>query len=112
MSMKREKKGNADQYALLIWDVFRGQKTEAVTSLLQDQKILNEYVPNNMTSCFQVLDLTVNKWVKEFIKQKFNKWFATQLRNELESAKELENIMNKFHLSTMKHLYAGWILDC
>ena len=41
--MRIEKKiGDADQYALLIWDVFCGQKTEAVTSLPKEQKILNE----------------------------------------------------------------------
>ena len=37
----------------MVWDAFRGQKTEAATSLLQEQKILNEYVPNNMTDYFQ-----------------------------------------------------------
>ena len=42
---ERKKVGNADQYALLIWHACRGQKTEATTSLLQEQKILNEYVP-------------------------------------------------------------------
>ena len=109
---ERKKIGDADQYALLIWDVFRGLKTEAVTSLLQEQKILNEYVPNNMTDFFQVLDLTVNKWVKDFTKQKFSEWFVTQLRNVLESGKELENIRIKFLLSTMKHLHAGWFIDC
>ena len=46
------------------------------------------------------------------MKQKFNKWFATQLRNELESGKELENITNKFLLSTMKPLHARWLIDC
>ena len=35
---ERKKIGNADQYALWIWVVFRVQKTEAVTSLLQEQK--------------------------------------------------------------------------
>ena len=58
---ERKKIGDADQYALLIWDVYRGQKIEAVTSLLQEEKVLNEYVPDNMTNYFQVLDLTVNK---------------------------------------------------
>ena len=48
LSMRREKKiGDADQYALLIWDVFRGQKTCSINSLLQQQKILNEYVSKN-----------------------------------------------------------------
>ena len=69
---------------------------EAVASLLQEEKILNEYVPNSMTDYFQVLDLTVNKWVKDFMKQKFNPWFATQLRNELESGKELEISRSSF----------------
>ena len=38
----------------------------------------------------------VNKWVNDFMKQKFNEWFTTQLRNELESGKELENTTMKF----------------
>ena len=75
--MKREKIRDADQHALLIWNIFHGQKTEAVTSLLQEQKILNDHVPNNMTDYFQVVDLTVNKGVKDFMKQKLNEWFAT-----------------------------------
>ena len=39
------------------------------------------------------------------MKQKFNKWFATHLRNEFESGKELENITIKFFLSTTKPLH-------
>ena len=110
-SMRRKKKGDADQYVLLIWDVFLGQKTEVVISI-QEQKILNEYAPNNMINYFQVLDLTVNKWVNDFMNQKFNEWFTTQLRNELESGKELEYTTIKFLLSTMKPLLAGWLIDC
>ena len=58
-SLRKAKIVDADQYALLIWDVFRGQKTEAITSLLQEQKLLNGYVANNMPDYFQMLDLTV-----------------------------------------------------
>ena len=46
------------------------------------------------------------------MKQKFNEWFATQLRNELETEKELGNITIKFLLSTMKPLHVGWLTDC
>ena len=91
--------------------MFRDQKTKVVTSLLQEQKILNEYVPNNITDYFQVLDLMVNKWVRDFIKQKFKEWFPTQLRNELENGEELENITIKFLSSTMKPLHAGWLIE-
>ena len=58
---ERIKIGDADKYVLLMWDFSRGQKTEAVTSLLQQQKVLNWYVPKNMTDYFQVLNLTVKK---------------------------------------------------
>ena len=44
-----------------MWDVSRGQKTEAVTSFLQEQKVLNWYVPKNMTDYFQALDLGKKK---------------------------------------------------
>ena len=43
----------------------------------------------DMTDYFHVLVLIVNNWVKDVMKQKFIKWLATQLRNELENGKEL-----------------------
>ena len=64
----------------MIWDVLRGQKTEEVTSLLRENKIVSEYVLNNITVDFHVLDLTVSKWVKGIMMDKFNKWFTETLR--------------------------------
>ena len=55
-----------------------------------------QYVPNNMTVDFQVLDLTVNKWVKGIMMDKFNKWFAETLRKELDAEMSLEEISIKF----------------
>ena len=49
-----------DQYALVIMDVFTGQKTREVLNLLKDNKILVTNVPPNMTKFCQPLDLTVN----------------------------------------------------
>ena len=37
---ERKKIGNPHQFALLIWDVFRSQKTEKMTSLLRENKIV------------------------------------------------------------------------
>ena len=56
--------GKPDQLAFLIWDAFLGQKTDEVTSLLRENKIVFEYIPNDMAANFKVLDLSVNKWVK------------------------------------------------
>ena len=108
----RERLNNPDQYALLIWDVFRGQTTDEVSLLLDDNKIVYEFVPNNMTADFQVLDLTVNGWFKDLMKMKFNDWFAEQLRVQLENGTALENIDITFLLTIMKPLHAGWLISC
>ena len=49
-----------------------------------------------MTADFQVLDLTVNEWVKGIMMDKFNKWFAETLRKELDAEMSLEEISIKF----------------
>ena len=112
MNEIRGKLNKPDQYALLIWDVFRGQQTEKVGELLEANKILYEFVPNNMTADFQVLDLTVNGWLKHLMKMMFNTWFAEQLRSQLDSGTALEHIEINFRLTTMKSLHAGWLISC
>ena len=109
--LKGKKIGNLDQFSFLIWDVFGGQKTEEITSYLRENKIAYECVPNNMTANFQVLDLTVNKWVKGIMMNKFNKRSAETLRKELDAGKSLDEISVKFKLTTMKPLHAKWVID-
>lgn len=40
-----------------------------MVTLLEENRVLREYIPSNMTDYFEVLNLTVNKWVKEFVKK-------------------------------------------
>ena len=77
-----------------------------MTSLLRENKIAYEYVPNNMTSDFQVLDLIVNNWVNSIMINKFSKRFAETLRKELDAGKSLDEISINFKLITMKPLHA------
>ena len=51
-----------------------------------------------MTADFQVLDLTVNKWVKGVMMDKFNKRFAETLRKELDAGKFLDEISISLNL--------------
>ena len=37
---RKKKIGNLDQFTILTWDVFVGQKTDEVTSLLKENKIV------------------------------------------------------------------------
>ena len=106
---KQLKKPN--QAALLILDVFRGQITKDVTSLLEEHNILLVLVPNNMTHLFQPLDLTVNKHCKTFLKKLFSEWYSRQIENQLSLGKKIEDVNIQFRLTTLKPLHAKWILE-
>ena len=63
---------SANQYALVIMDVFTGQMTSDLLNLFRDNKILLTNVPANMTKLYQPLNLTVNGYAKRFMARKFN----------------------------------------
>ena len=63
-----------NQTAILIMDVFRGQMTNEIISLLKENNIILIRVPANMTHIFQPLDLTVNQWAKNFMRDRFSQW--------------------------------------
>ena len=83
VEQKRKESDRTDQAALLIWDVFRRQKTEAVLEVLRKNNIITEYIPKNMTNYYQPLDCTTNKWAKEFMKNKFRTWYTKEVQVRL-----------------------------
>ena len=108
----RAKLDDPKQSALLIWDVFRHQKTESVIEVLKENNIHAEYIPNNMTNYYQPLDLTTNKWAKEFLNTKFLQWHSKQIQDALDSDKAIEDIEVKVLLSVMKPIHGCWLLNC
>ena len=71
---------NFDHPVLLIMDVFKGQMTCAVRELLNENHILLERVPANLTYLFQPLDVQgLNGHVKRFMKEKFTLWYSDQV---------------------------------
>ena len=73
---RKELKLSADHPALAIFDVFKGQCTERVFRMLEDNNILYVIVPSNYTDILQPLDLSVNKSAKDFMKSKFQEWYG------------------------------------
>ena len=108
---QREKLGCEDQTDLLIFDVFRGQTTDKVFKVLEDNHILVTKIPANMTHLFQPLDLTVNKAAKDFTKQKFSDWFTSQINTGLDNGRELDDIEIDYRLSVLKPLHAKWLIS-
>lgn len=73
------------QKALLICDVFRGQKAAKVSKKLASLNIAIVSVPANMIHLFQPLDLTINGEVKRYMKDKFSTWYSDEVKQQIES---------------------------
>ena len=84
--LKKKKKHDlglpGDQKSLLIYDVFTGQTTENIKEYIEENDCVIVYVPNNMTHYFQPLDLTVKAVAKHFLKDKFELWYANEVKKQ------------------------------
>ena len=76
---KSEMKLKQDQCALLIFDKFKGQVTEKMFALLEDNHVNIAVVPANCTDHLQPLDVSVNKPVKSFLRKQFQEWYAWKI---------------------------------
>ena len=101
-----------DQTALVIMDVFKGQVTPMVLDLYKESNIVVVLVPANMTNHLQPLDVTVNGYVKRFMCAKFNSWYSSQLRRQLDEGMALQDIDVPLRLSILKPFHAEWLVDC
>ena len=109
VTKERERLELANQEALAIFDVFKGQITEPVLDLLKQNNIAIVFVPANMTHLFQPLDL--NGYAKKYCKKKFNEWYTDQIFQQLDDGKSLEEIDVKLQLTTLKPLHALWLTE-
>ena len=108
---QRQELEKPDQASILIMDVFRGQMTEEVVSMLRTNNIWLVKVPNNMTHLLQPYDPTVNGHYKSFMKGMFAEWYRKQVEEALSHGKKVEDIEIKFYLTVIKPLHAKWLMQ-
>ena len=83
-----------------------------VLNLYKESNIVVVLVPANMTNFLQPLDLTVNGYVKKFMRRKFNAWYSLQIGNQLNARKQLQDIDVPLRLSLLKPCHAEWLVEC
>ena len=98
------------QKALLIWDVFRGQKSQGC-SKLSSLNIEVISVPANMAHFSQPLDLTVNRQIEKFCKNKFATWYSAEVQKQVDSGVNFEDADVDLKLSVLKPIHATWLAD-
>ena len=98
-----------DQPALLIFDQFKGQVTEKMFELLEENHVNIVLVPANCTDCLQPLDIIVNKPVKSFLRKQFQEWYAQKICDQLrEPPTQVDPV--DLRLSIVKPLGARWMV--
>ena len=70
---------SADHPTLVLFDHFKVQVAKQCLQFLEDHHIHHVLIPENCTDRLQPLDVAVNKPVKDFMKAKFQKWYAEQV---------------------------------
>uniref|UniRef100_A0A1X7V5T4 DDE-1 domain-containing protein n=1 Tax=Amphimedon queenslandica TaxID=400682 RepID=A0A1X7V5T4_AMPQE len=84
LSEKRQQLGLSVRHrALVIYNKFRAQCTPAILALLEENDIDIVTVPANCTDRLQPLDVSVNKAAKDFLRDKFHKWYAEQIQKQM-----------------------------
>ena len=108
---QRKELGLSDDHkCLLIFDVFKGQTTNAHLQFLDENNFVYVFVPPNLTNHFQPLDLNVNSHAKKFLKETFQQWYLQQIQKELDSGKNIYQVDIETKLSTKKPIHARWII--
>lgn len=89
--------------------MFKGQCTNDVLKLLEDNNTHFIIVPSNCTDRLQPLDLTVNKSVKTFMRSNFQQWYGNAIYEQLQQG-ITENV--DLRLGVMKPLSARLMIQC
>lgn len=102
-----------DKPALVIIDNFKGQVTESVTARLEECNIHTCLLPANTTDQLQPMDLSVNKAAKDFLRDKFQNWYAEQITEQLgeEDIESVELQPVPLTLSVLKEIEAKWLVE-
>ena len=109
-SKRKELQLPEDFPALAIYDVFKGQVTKKVFSILEANNIYTVRVPANCTDRLQPMDLSVNKPAKEFMRRKFQEWYAIEVQKQLDQgATDITPV--DLRMSIMKPLGAKWLVS-
>ena len=99
----------SDYPALAIFDHFKGQITESFLDFMEANNVIVVEVPPNCTDRLQPLDLSINKPVKDFLKRKFQSWYADNIAQQLKDSKAIKPV--DLRLALMKPLSAKWIIE-
>ena len=92
VELVREQIQDDNASALVIMDNFKGQVTDGIYTLLEENNIFVALLPPNTTDLLQHLDIAVNKPAKNYLWQQFQDWYSKKISEQLEGH-DMANVM-------------------
>ncbi|XP_063401970.1 uncharacterized protein LOC134686222 [Mytilus trossulus] len=114
--IKRSAKLNKDQKALCIFDVFRAQMGEDFLAFLDEKNIKVVFLPPCCTDRLQPLDVSVQKAVKNKMRNFFEQWYSNEIVTQLDG-KEIVDSENEpivpvdLSLTRLKPFSGKWLVQ-
>ena len=106
---KRNELGLSESFpAMVIFDAFKGQTTDSTYQLLEKNNISVVNIPANCTDKLHPMDLSVNRSLKEFLKNQFGEWYSKMVFKDLNESRQ---VPVDLRLSVMKPLNAIWLKE-
>ena len=96
--------------ALVLFDCFRGQTTDAIELMLKENHIISVLIPPNCTDKLQPMDVSINKPVKHGMRTRFQTWYASEVQKQLKEV-PVDNVNVSVAASVVKPLSARWIIS-
>lgn len=98
------------QKAVLIFDMFRAQLSDDFMTYLKSNAIIPVLVPPNCTDKLQPMDLSIQKPVKDFMKNCFQKWYTNEILTKCLANDSVQPV--PLLLTVIKPLHLKWLVQC
>ena len=108
MKQKRQDLKLPNQPCLVIFDHFKAQCTSTVLEGLEENNVFISLVSAHCTDRLQPLDISVNRSIKQFLKNQLHEWYASEIQTHLQKFGKVQNA--DLCMNIVKPLSATWMI--
>jgi len=108
VKQKRQDFKLPNQPSLVIFDRFKAQCTSTILEVLEENNIFISLVPAHCTDRLQPLDISVNRSVKQYLRNQFHEWYASEIQTHLQKFGKVQNV--DLRMNIVKPLSATWMI--
>ena len=94
--------------ALAIFDGFKGQTTPEFLALLEKHNIIPLLIPANCTDKLQPMDISINKPIKDRVKESFQLWYAAEVQSQLKAV-PINQVKVELKTAVLKAKTVTWL---